>query len=208
MGYNRKTGNTQNSEMTASYEADRSRDTEEITIKASTLYSSQNKKMDGQKHNGSIRYAPNLGDTDWFFSGKVEAEHDRFAGIDSRVLPSLGAGYWFFRTDKGKASAEVGVGQEFIEYTDGSNDDNTVLIPRGYYEHQVFEKSLFSEELILYPSLEDINDYRLRSETKFTNPLSDQMSLRVSFIEEFNSRPIDEKKKSDTQMIMSLVYNF
>ncbi len=208
MGYNRKTGNTQSSELTAGYEADRSTQKDELTIKASTLYSSQNKKMDGQRASGSVRYAPNFADTGWFVSAKIEAEHDKFAGIDSRFLPSLGAGYWLFKTDKGKASAEVGAGEEFIKYTDGTDKNKPVLIPRVYYEHKLFKNALFSEETLFYPDLEHLDQYRLHSETRLTNPLSDQMSLRISFIEDFNSNPFDEKKKSDTQMIMSLVYSF
>jgi len=206
LGYNQKTGNTQTQQLDASYEGTQVTEEAELTIKATTLYSSQNKKMDGQKHTGSARYAPNLGDTDWFYFGKTEAEHDKFAGIDYRITPSIGLGRWIQKDDEMKLSAEVGVGHEFIEYNNGSNDDATVLIPRGYFEKPLFTKSTISEELILYPSLEDGKKYRIRSETKFTNPLSDDISLRISFIDEFNTDPLGDAKKNDTQFILSLVY--
>ena len=164
--------------------------------------------MDGQKYNGSMRYAPNLGDSDWFGFGKLEAEHDRFAGIDYRYVPSIGAGYWISREEDWTASGEVGVGHEYVKYTNGSDDDNIVLIPRFYAEKAVLDKAKISEELIFYPNLEDVKKYRLRSETRFTNPLSDSLSLRVSFIDEFNTNPLGEAKKNDTQLVFSLVYGF
>ena len=208
LGYTQKTGNTQSSELISNYEGLRKADDSELTIKAGVLYSSVNKKMDGQKYNGSLRYAPDLGDTDWFWFGKLEAEHDRFAGIDYRYLPSLGAGYWLAREEDWMASGEIGVGHEYVKYTDGTDDDNVVLIPRFYAEKAVLEKTKVSEELIFYPNLEDIKKYRLRSESRFTNALSEALSLRVSFIDEFNTNPLGDSKKNDTQMVLALVYGF
>ena len=207
-GYTQKTGNTQSSELISNYEGIKKADDSELTIKAGVLYSSVNKKMDGQKYNGSLRYAPELGDTDWFGFGKIEAEHDRFAGIDYRYLPSVGAGYWIAREEGWIASGEVGVGHEYVKYTDETDDDNIVLIPRFYAEKAVFEKAKVSEELIFYPNLEDLKKYRIRSETRFTNSLSEALSLRVSFIDEFNTDPTGDSKKNDTQLLLALVYEF
>jgi len=208
LSYSQATGNTKNSKLVSAYEGNRKTDADELNLKATTLYSSQNKKMDGQKHTGSARYAPNFGDSQWYYFGKIEGEHDRFANIDYRIIPSLGLGYWFSDTDDWKAQAEVGLGHEFVEYTDGSNDDNVSVIPRAYFEKAVFENAKLSEELIFYPNLKEGDQYRFRSETRFTNPLSDVMSLRVSFIDEFNSSPLGEAKKNDTQLLLSLVYSF
>jgi len=207
-GYSQKTGNTQNSQMNAAYQGIRTTPGSELTAKASTLYSSQKNKMDGQKHTGSLRYAPKLDDTDWFGFGMFAAEHDRFAGVDYRLVPSIGTGYWFSNTETWKVSAELGLGYEYNNYSNGTDEENTLLIPRAYAEKTVFDKACLSEELIMYSSLEDAAEYRLRSETKFTNPLSDTLSLRVSFIDEFNTGPIGDAKKNDTQFMVSLVYAF
>ncbi|MBU4304105.1 MAG: DUF481 domain-containing protein [Candidatus Omnitrophica bacterium] len=208
LGYSQKTGNTQNSQLSGTYQGLRATESEEITLKASTLYSSQKKKMDGQKHTGSARYAPNLADTDWFVFAMTEAEHDRFAAIDYRLVPAVGAGYWFSNTRDWKASAELGLGYEYVKYTDNSDEDNMAVIPRAYFEKAVFEKARISEELIIYPNLKNGQKYRARSETKFTNPLSEEMSMRVSFIDEFNTDPLGSAKKNDTQLLLSLVYTF
>lgn len=208
LGYTQKTGNIQSAELLSNYEGSRKTDYSDLNIKAGVLYSSVNKKMDGQKYNGSVRYAPELDETNCFGFGKVEAEHDRFAGIDYRYVPSLGAGYWIAREENWMFSGEIGVGHEYVKYTNGSDDDNVVLIPRFFCQKSIFDKAKLSEELIIYPNLEDVKKYRVRSEARFTNPLSDAFSLRVSFIDEFNTDPLGDAKKNDTQLILSLVYGF
>ncbi|MCM8812853.1 MAG: DUF481 domain-containing protein [Candidatus Omnitrophica bacterium] len=206
--YSQATGNTQNSKFGGSYDGIRKTENDELTLKASTLYSSQRKKMDGQKYNAVARYAPNLGGSQWYGFAKAETDHDRFAAIDYRVIPSVGCGYYFSDTAEWKAQAEAGFGYEYVKYTDGSDDENLSLIPRVYLEKAVFEKARLSEELIYYPSLERASVYRFRSETKFTNPLSETLAMRLSFIDEFNSTPRGDAKKNDTQLLASLVYSF
>ncbi len=208
MGYTQKTGNAQSKEFIINYEGIRKTDYSALDIKAGALYSSVNKKMDGQKYNGSVRFAPELDRTDCFGFGKFEVEHDRFAGIDYRYVPSVGAGYWFAREEDWMLSGELGVGHEYVKYTNGSDDDNIVLIPRFFCQKSVFDKARLSEEMIFYPNLEDVKKYRIRSEARFTDPLSDVLSLRVSFIDEFNTDPTGDAKKNDTQLMLSLVYGF
>ncbi|MBU1043259.1 MAG: DUF481 domain-containing protein [Candidatus Omnitrophica bacterium] len=207
-GYTSKTGNTQNSQLNLAYQGKKTMDESELDLKAATLYSSQNKKMDGQKSNGMARYAPNLGDSDWFTFAKVEAEHDKFASIDHRIMPSLGTGYWFAKEEEWKAMAEVGIGYETVKYTDSTTEENMVLSPRFYCEKMLFDRTKLTQDLVYYPSLERADNYRVRSETVLTNALSEEVALRVSFIDEFNSTPIGDIKKNDTQLVFSLVYSF
>ncbi|MFH2137555.1 MAG: DUF481 domain-containing protein [Candidatus Omnitrophota bacterium] len=209
LGYTRATGNTQNTQLLGSFEAERKTDKDQLTVKANTLYSSQNKKMDGQKHNGSIRYGFDFWSDQWYGFMKFEAEHDKFANIDYRLLPSAGAGYWFSDTEEWKALAELGLGLEHTEYSNGAKEStDVVLIPRAFAEKKVFTDSTLSQEVIFYPNLDEGDQYRMRAETRFTNPLSEEMSLRCSFIDEYNSDPAGDSKKNDTRLVTSLVYSF
>ncbi len=207
LGYNQATGNTRNSQLNAAIDANRKTDADELTVKASTLYSSQNKKMDGQKNTGSIRYAFSFWEKEWYGFYKFAAEHDRFANIDYRIIPSAGIGYWLSDTSQWKAMAEVGLGLEHTEFNDNTKEEtDIILIPRGFVEKKIFDEVTISQELVLYPNLDQTDQYRFRAETKFTNPLTENMSLRFSFIDEFNSSPAGDAKKNDTRTILSLVY--
>ncbi|MBU1086795.1 MAG: DUF481 domain-containing protein [Candidatus Omnitrophica bacterium] len=209
LGFSKATGNTQNSLLTGAVEADKKTESDEVTLKASTLYSSQNKKMDGQKHNASARYALNFVDNPWYAFYKFSVEHDKFSNIDYRMLPIAGIGYWFSDTEDWKAMAEVGFGLEHINYTDSTKErTDAILVPRVFCEKTVFEKAKLSQDITAYPNLEESDDFRIVAETRFTNPLSDNMSLRFSFIDEFNANPTGEAKKNDTRTVLSLIYSF
>ena len=209
LGYTRNTGNTQNAQLLGSFEAERKNDQDVLTIKTDTLYSSQNKKMDGQKHAGSVRYGFDLWTAEWNGFMKFEAEHDKFANIDYRVLPSAGVGYYFADTEEWTFLTEVGLGLEHTEYSNNTKETtDVILIPRVFAKKAIFVNSTISQEVIIYPNLKQGDQYRLRAETRFTNPLSEEMSLRCSFIDEYNSDPAGEANKNDTKLITSIVYSF
>ena len=117
------------------------------------------------------------------------------------------AGYWFSDTDDLRVSGDLGLGHEFTEYYD-SNDDTTILVARGFAEAKVFTQSKLSEELIMFPSLEDAKQYRLKNEIKFTTALTEDIAVRLSHLLEYNTDPQGNAKKSDTHLILSLVYSF
>ena len=57
----------------------------------------------------------------------------------------------------------------------------------------------------MFPNLDESDQYRFKSETKFTSPLSERISLRFSFIDEYNSDPAAGAKNNDTQTLLSIV---
>ncbi|MFH1063276.1 MAG: DUF481 domain-containing protein [Candidatus Omnitrophota bacterium] len=209
LGFTQATGNTQNSQLSGAVEADKKTESDQVTLKASTLYSSQHKKMDGQKHEASVRYALNFSENQWYAFYKFSIDHDKFSNIDYRMLPTAGIGYWFSDTDDWKAMAELGLGLEHINYSDETKDrTDAIIVPRAFFEKTVFEKAKLSQDIAAYPNLEESDDFRVIAETRFTNPLSDNMSLRFSFVDEFNSNPAGEAKKNDTRTVLALIYSF
>ena len=95
MGYNKSSGNTQNSQLSMSLYANRKTDHDEFTIKGNSLYSSSNNNMDAQKWFASMRYAFSFRERKWYNFYKLESDHDKFANVDYRIVPSAGIGYWF-----------------------------------------------------------------------------------------------------------------
>jgi len=101
-GYNRTTGNTRDSQLSTSFFISRSKKhVNEITLKGNAYYSSSNRKMNAQKWCGMARYAFSFGNAKkWYNFYRLESDHDRFADIDYRLIPSTGAGYWFYDLPK------------------------------------------------------------------------------------------------------------
>ncbi|MHC4124635.1 MAG: DUF481 domain-containing protein [Planctomycetota bacterium] len=211
VGYNKSSGNTDSSRLISSFLINRNRvHIDEITLEGDIYYSSSDEKMDAQKWNGSGRYAFSFGSQEkWYSFYKIGAGHDRFANIDYRVLPSLGLGYWFFDTASVKAMAEAAIGYEHTDYRDSTDNDNeTVLVPRVFLEKVIFGDTRIRQDVFFYPAVSDFSDYRLHSETVFSNPLDDRLSLDVSLIEDYNSEPSTNVKKNDIRLLTSLTYSF
>lgn len=210
-GYNRTTGNTRDSQLSASFFISRNKKhASEITLKGDVYYSSTDRKMNAQKWRGIARYAFNFGSTrKWYNFYRLESDHDRFADIDYRIIPSAGVGYWFYDLPGIKFMAELAAGLDHTNYRSKTKDrDEAILIPRAFFEKELFANLKISQDLYLYPAFEDFSQYRLRSETIFTVALNKKLSLRLSLIDDYNSVPLIDTKKNDLRLISSLAYSF
>jgi len=209
IGYDKSSGNTKNSNLTVRFYGNRKTEADEFTAKGDLFYSSADSKMNAQKWYGMLRYAYSFWHRQWYNFYKFESDHDRFADIEYRLIPSTGVGYWFSDTPSWKAMAELGIGWEHTNFRGGFKDkDEAVLLPRAFLEKAIFDKSHINQDIILYPSLTDEGEYRLHSETAFTTPINKSLSLRLSFIDDYNSNPVRDIKRNDTRFISSLSCSF
>jgi len=209
VGYNKSSGNTQNKQVSTHLYAKRKTDYDEFTMKGEAYYSSSNERMDSQKWYGMGRYAFSFWDRKWYNFYKLEGDHDRFANIDYRVIPSTGIGYWLSDEPDWKAMVEMAIGFEHTNFRDASKSSNeAVLVPRGFLEKKFIGGLSLSQDIVLYLSLEDTGKYRLHSETVLTNPINDHLSWKISFIDDLNSDPTGSAKKNDYRLISSLDYAF
>ena len=209
-GYNVNRGNTENAQLSGELSASRKTDHDEWTLKSNGFYSASSRKMDAQRYRGMGRYAFSFGPRmAWYNFYKLEADHDRFANVDWRAIPSVGLGYWFADQPGWQAIAEMGIGWERTEYRDTTpTRSDAVLVPRVFASKTLIGQTTLSEDLTVWPNLSDTGAYRLRAETVLTNPIAAGLSLEVKFIDEFDSDPAGATKKNDARVISSLVYDF
>lgn len=210
LGYSKVGGNTETGEANANIKVNRKTSDDEWTFKADAYYAEDDNKMTSKKLYGMGRYAYSFGDNSkWYHFYKLEGEHDRFANVEYRLIPSSGVGYWFADTEDWKAMTEAALGYEHTSYRDSTDDSNeAVLIPRGFVEKTIWKDLVFSQDLTLYPSLTDAGEFRLRSDTSLINPVNETTAWRISFIDEYNSDPSGDAEKNDFRLISSVDYHF
>lgn len=204
-------GNTENDQLSVSLFINRNRvRVNEITLKGNVFLSATDGETDAEKYYGMGRYAFSIGETKrWYNFYKIEGEHDRFAEIDYRLVPSAGVGYWFYDYPGTKMMAEMAVGLEHTNFRSEAGDSNeVVIIPRAFLETGLFVNSKLSQDITLYSSLRDAGEFRLHSETTFTNPLTDKLSLNFSIVDDFNSDPPEDAEKNDLRFTSSLTLSF
>lgn len=209
-GYNQQGGNTKKAAGNISAAAARKVENGELSLKGSISYSESNKMMDGQKWDALARYALDFGeDNRWYNFYQIFVDHDYFADIDYRLTPSAGLGYHIVKSDDFIWDADAGIGYRITNYrsTQSSDSDPTALI-HTFLKKTLFEKAALSEDLTVYPGLSKNSGVIVRSETAFTNPLSEKFDLQLKYIIDHNTEPGAGKKKTDTQFIAGLNYKF
>ncbi len=213
-GYDRRTGNTQFSELHSRMKLSRKTKNREFKARGDAYYSSNRGRMSGQRLYGNTYYAPYFGKkARWYNFYKIEGDKDRFARIRYRYTPSSGLGYWFSNDADWKAFAELGAGFTHTRYTiprgiDGLSQTEIVLTPRVFLEKRILPRTRVSQDLTFYPSITEFGDFRIRSETVFQNEISDRISLRLGIIDEYNNDPGPGAEKNDLRVITTLVYSF
>ena len=211
LGYNANRGNTRTEEISTRALFNRNRKhVDEWTLKGDIYYSEVDREMNAQKWYGMGRYAFSFGPgKSWYNFYRCEADHDRFANIHVRIVPAGGIGYWFFDLPELKLLSEAAVGLEYSDFRDDTKDTYAaVLIPRGYGEIKLFGRLTLSQDIYFYPAIYDFNNYRTHSETACTVDINDKLALRVSLIDDYNSKPPEDTKKNDLSLMSSLVYSF
>lgn len=209
-GFNMQSGNTKKTAGNLSAAAARKMESAELSLKANISYSESNKMMDGQKWDALARYALDFGeDNRWYNFYQMYVDHDYFADIDYRLTPSAGLGYHIVRTEDFTWDADAGIGYRITAYrsTSTTDSDPTALI-HTFMKKSIFEKAALSEDLTVYPGLSKNSGVLVRSETAFTNPLTEKFDLQLKYIVDHNTEPGVGKKKTDTQFIAGLNYKF
>jgi putative salt-induced outer membrane protein YdiY len=210
LGYTQSGGNTTKRQGMLSSMLNRKNTANESTMKFDVFYSSSSGKMDAKKFYGMLRYAYSFGkNLKSYIFYKLEGDQDRFADIHYRFIPSLGNGYWFSDTEDLKLMTELAVGYQYTNYRhDIKSTGESVLVPRFFLDKRLIENLHLSEDLTFYPSLEDLHEYRFKSETSLVNKINERWSCRIQFVDEFNSNPMGTAKENDYRWITSLDYNF
>ena len=208
-GYNQSSGNTKNAELSVGGEIKKIMLEAEFLANGDIYYSSTNNQMDAQRWASLARYFYNFGEEKiWFNSYQILVDHDRFADIHYRILPSTGIGYWFSKEEDWKAMVEGSLGYELTNYrSNKSDEEEPVLIGRTFLEKKVFDNARISEDFSVIPSLEG-NGARIKSETAFTNPISEGLDLSIKFIVDHDTEPPAGIKKTDTRLITALKHSF
>ncbi len=210
-GYDQTNGNTEKASGSMTAKAVKKIDKGEYTLKSNIFYSESDNSMDGQKWDALAKYSFNFGKEDrWFNFYQVFVDHDYFADIDYRVTPSVGLGYHLSRTEDWTWDVDGGLGYRITRHriNDAADDEVVTALAHTFMKKKIFTSAFLSEDLTVYPSLEADEGVSLKSETAFTNPLSEDIDLEIKYIVDYDSEPAEDKKKTDTQFIAGIKYKF
>ena len=202
-------GNTQNGSFHAEIFFDRNRYwTDAWTIKGSLDFETSDGVANGQRAQGSIRYAYSLTPKYYRFL-MVSVEHDFFEEIRARIVPTAGMGYWVSERPDFKLLAEVGGGYEKeFNRNDSLDSDSGLLSARSAFEFKVSEHSRIGADVTLLPRVDDFGDYRIEGEGFWRMEIGGRSWIKVSALNDFQSEPAPGVKDNDFRLISQLEHEF
>ena len=193
------------------------RETKKNVWLADALYSTaRSEDSDGEKYTSEeyviagLKNEMNLTDRSYaFLDGRFKKDH--IADLDQRLIGSVGYGYRFFKTEKFKLNADIGISELHEEYTvDGVTDKEDSLSGRlGYNMDWIInDRTTFRHNLEYYPSTENGSDYYASTLAELRYRFSDQIYGSFKALLDYDATPGEDKEKLDTKYILGIGIDF
>jgi len=208
LGGNRQSGNTDRNALSAAVDTVIQSRKHRFTVGLVANYAEEDEAVTERNMFGRFKY-------DFFFTRQLygylnnEFLYDRFKDLSLRTVIGPGVGYQVWDDDVKALAFEAGLAY-YNEDRDQGEDQAWVtarLAARFAYTFSTGIK--FTENLTLYPSLENGGDYSLRNEAAVTSPIAFGWSLQLRSIIEHDSDPdLETIEKTDYSWILGLNYEF
>ena len=91
--------------------------------------------------------------------GDVSAEHDTIAGLDLRLVPSLGVGYQWVETPTLSFNTDAGISYVHRQFAHDGSDDSVAAQLAYHVKWKVNDKVSVFHDLEYYPALSRIDNY-------------------------------------------------
>jgi len=158
---------------------------------------------------GFIRQEYDVTD-DVFGFGSLDAEHDGVEELAVRLIPVTGIGYKVIDDDDVSLSVDSGVGYVYENFYDDSTN-NFLAMGFGFetnVELPWADSEWFARALYLAAVEDWLDSYRLRAETGLLLPLVDQLSFKISVLDEYNSEPAEDTRPNSLTMQAGLSLSY
>lgn len=204
---NLQTGNTDRSGLSFGAEALRRGDQDRFSMRFLYNIAQENDEMTTRNAFGALQY-------DYFFTRKlygylgVELLNDTFKDLNLRTVIGPGAGYQLWDDPVKGLSLEAGLAY-FTEDLKSQEDKRWITVRLGVnYRYKLTDWLVFTDRLVLYPSIERMSDFTLRNEAALLTAVGSGWSLKLADVLDYVNNPPAGKKKTDSLFTAGLQYAF
>ncbi|GIU47358.1 DUF481 domain-containing protein [Shewanella algidipiscicola] len=174
------------------------------------LYKEDTGEETGKRYYGLVQGNYQFDDVNYMFAN-ANHEIDPFTGFDSKSTVSVGYGHKFIDNPKTIFAVEVGPGYQYKRLDEESRlaagyDSEQSWVAHGVmnFETEISDNSTF-KQLFTADYGESLEG---RSETSVTANIAGALAMKFAVVVRYNSEPLDNKKSTDTETNMTLLYSF
>ena len=216
IGFALARGNSETTNLTTGFTADRKTSHDELTLYFTSLYSSNDLPGGGTTANSIVagaRYDHNLTKRIFLF-GSGDYTHNELQGLNLRSIYSGGLGYHLISTDKTTVDLLGGVNYTRETYSGATNnggigtDRNLAGVTTGEtFMHKFGSTTVVTEQFYFYPDLTNTGEYRFALDAASVTKINKWLGLQLSISDRYVSNPpIVGTKQND--VIFSTGINF
>ncbi|MBN1930058.1 MAG: DUF481 domain-containing protein [Desulfobacterales bacterium] len=207
LGGSLQTGNTDRTSAAVGAEAFRKTERDRFTIRFLYNYAEEDNELAARSTFGAFKY-------DYFFTQAlygylaVDLLSDEFKDLTLRTVVGPGVGYQIWDDNIKQLLFEAGLAYFSEDLDEGEDDQWITARIAAYFHYQLTDSFGFSDQITIYPNIEDGGEFQLRNEASITSMIGGNWALRFSNIIEHDSDPPDNVKENDIYWLISLQYQF
>lgn len=207
IGAGQQSGNTERTNLTAGFDATRKTAQDRFSLRFLHNYAKEEQNVTTRSYFAAGKY-------DYFFTTRfygyigIELLKDKVKNLNLRASLGPGVGYQFWDDAVKSLSAEAGLAYFSEDLAEGEDRDWITARLAGSLSYRVLDTVIFTDQLVLYPSLENAKDFKLRNEAALTSPLAAGWSLKLANILDHDSNPPEDIERNDWYSTLALLYGF
>ena len=137
--------------------------------------------------------------------GDINALYDSVADINYRITLSPGAGYYLMKSDAATLTFDLGPAYVW-EKVAGVEDDYLAARAGERYERVLSAGAKVWQALNYVPQLEDFDNYFIEGEVGAEAAMTDTISLRLVFKDQYKNIPAEGRDRNDIQFVGAIAY--
>ncbi|WEJ61555.1 DUF481 domain-containing protein [Thiomicrorhabdus lithotrophica] len=208
LGFSDSTGNTVNTSLYGALKLNYTQKNYIIKSAIEANYKSENGTQTEERYivdiQGNRYYSANK--SYYSFVG-AKFEKNQFADIELDSTFSLGLGKNLYKTEATLLTGEIGLGYQNTDYvTQGvESKSQGVGLAKLDLTHKINAQVLFTQNLAISAGEEQT---KIESNTGFKVKVAEKMNLKASYKIRHNDKPAAGTEKTDTQTMLTLIYDF
>jgi len=204
---NFQTGNSDRSALSLGVESVRKSDNDRFNMRLLYSIGEDNKIMTSRNAYGALKYDYFASKSIYEYLG-VELLNDAFKDINLRTAVGPGVGYQIWDDPVKSLGIEVGISFMSEDMNVGSDKSWFTGRVAANYTHKISRMIKFTDNLILYPSIEELNNFTLHNEASVATDLGSGWALKISNVFDYDESPNADTENSDSNFMLGLQYSF
>lgn len=206
-GGSQDTGNTDRLSASFGAEAKRKFNKNQIEIRFLSNYSEEDDKVTTRNTYGAVKVS-RFFTPKWFSYLGLEFLSDTFRDLNLRTTVGPGLGYQIWEDEIKSLSLEGGYSYINEDRQRAQSDNYSTSRFAGDISYRIISRLVFTDHVVIFPSLDNFGEYTLRNEASLSADLSKGWKLKLSNIVDQDSDPAPEVKETDVHWILALGYDF